>query len=160
MAILIADRKEEQTMHSSLFIANRFIDLATQNGRQLTHMQVQKLVYFAHALALVTLNNPLIRESFQAYPFGPVETTLYEALRGYGARPITTQILIQQEEHPLEANEDYIIRQIYDQYAGFDAYQLSDMTHVPGGPWESAWNMAHFSIIPNDYIRRFYSQEA
>lgn len=158
MAILIADRKEEQTMHSSLFIANRFIDLATQNGRQLTHMQVQKLVYFANAVTLANTggDTSLIRESFFAYPFGPVEKRLYDRLRFFRRNPVRLITNIQEEE--LTQEEANVISSVYNTLGHMTAAELSRLSHVPGGPWDQIWNhTGEFEEIPNQLIADFYA---
>lgn len=45
-------------------------------------------------------------------------------------------------------------------YGRVSAFHLSDMSHVPNGPWHSAWNhkgnINPGMRISNDAIRRFY----
>jgi uncharacterized phage-associated protein len=53
-------------MHSPLAIANEFILRAEHAGKQLTHMQLQKLVYLAHGWGLAVTGDPLIEDEFEA----------------------------------------------------------------------------------------------
>ena len=48
----------------------------------------QKLSFFAHGYYLASSGVPLIEGSFQAWPFGPVNPTIYEAFKHYGAAPM------------------------------------------------------------------------
>ena len=66
------------TMYSSVLIAGQFVNLGVKENNPVTQMKLQKMVFFAHGLHLA-LNNgdPLIREKFLAWKFGPVVPTIY-----------------------------------------------------------------------------------
>ena len=129
-------------------IANEFIARAQEKGRALTPMQLQKLVYIAHAWNLVINNAPLTRDNPQAWDYGPVYRDLWEALRKYGKDEVTRLILYGDytrgwmEEVPrnpamagLLSQEKEVLDRVFDDYGRFHAYQLSALTHEPGTPW-------------------------
>src|SRR5437867_1299935 len=70
-------------------VANEFLRAAWQSGRTLTNMQLQKLVYIAHGYTLAMTHDPLIRQSVEAWRYGPVIRDLYRALQKYGAGQVT-----------------------------------------------------------------------
>lgn len=151
------NRKRAKIMHSSLFIANQFIEQADAAEIELTHMQVQKLVYFAHALSLSIEGKPLIREPFFAYPFGPIEKNLYNALRVHGRSPVS--LIRHDNAEVLTENEEFIINGVFKRMGRLSGYDLSRRSHVPGGPWDVTWNrIEEFGVIENARIAAFYEK--
>src|SRR5271154_4906780 len=69
-------------------IATEFIQLANADGKKLTPMQLQKLVYFAYGWYLAITGERLIDERVEAWQWGPVIPSLYSAFREYGSDPI------------------------------------------------------------------------
>lgn len=120
-------------------------------------MQVQKLVYFAHAVFLaVNEGKPLIRESFYAYPFGPVEKLLYEQLRRHRAYPVDLIEGVREEE--LTRDEEEAIEATYQALADKTAADLSGLSHISGGPWEKTWNNGgRFQVIDPMLMREFFA---
>ena len=80
-------------MVSAIIIANQFIERAKRDGVVLTNMQLQKLVYIAHAWALA-LDQGLIYEPVEAWLWGPVIPSLFHNLGRYGAGEVTSPIPI------------------------------------------------------------------
>jgi uncharacterized phage-associated protein len=58
-------------------IAQLFVNRAIKEGNPITQMKLQKMVYVAHGLYLASHNEPLIKENFQAWRFGPVVPDIY-----------------------------------------------------------------------------------
>src|SRR5436309_2096397 len=58
--------------------------------RGITHMKLQKLVYYAHGWWLAyRFPEQLLTERPEVWRHGPVFPSMYMALRGFGNRPIT-----------------------------------------------------------------------
>ena len=55
-------------------VANLLLDLADTLGLRLTHMAVHKIAFFAHGWRLADRNEPLIRQQFEAWNYGPVRS--------------------------------------------------------------------------------------
>lgn len=132
-------------------IANRFIKLADENEQKLTHMQLQKLVYIAHGWNLAINASPLTHDDPEAWDYGPVYRSLYEALRSYRKAPVTALIrdLDWQffPEEPdgsslgdLSQNEEAVLNRVYETYGSFQAFRLSALTHQQGTPWDRVYN--------------------
>src|SRR5204863_6873805 len=73
-------------------IANYFIDLAIAEGKQVTPLQLIKLVYIAHGWHLGLTGQPLINEPPEAWQYGPVIPSLYHALKIHGNDAVTHKI--------------------------------------------------------------------
>ena len=141
-------------MYDARLIANEFIRRGLDEGRRLTPMHVQKLVFFAHARLLAFYKKPLIMQTFEAWEHGPVVRSLYDDLRSYGGQGVTEVI-------PLPAKEQALIQDhgaidwCYKTYGHVSALTLSDLTHSPDGPWAHTGRNA---IISNDKIREYYAE--
>jgi uncharacterized phage-associated protein len=65
------------------------LDEAQRHGREITNLALQKLLYFAHALFLIERKRPLISGYFEAWEYGPVHPTVYQAFKSARDKPIT-----------------------------------------------------------------------
>ena len=143
---------------SSVSVANEFLKVAQSEGKPLTQMQLQKLVFFAHGWYLALTDRPLIDEQVEAWRFGPVIRSLYAKFREYGSSPIRRLycpmtyeeaddglVLIEDTPPLVEGNDEaefarQVIARVWEVYGGYTAYQLSNMTHQPGTPWHEVVN--------------------
>ena len=144
--------------YSAIEVANVFIELARQNGINLTNMQLQKLVYIAFGFYVAVFNSRMFDDEIQAWNFGPVIPNLYRALRKYGAGEVSSFI---DTDNSIKENspEMKIIESVWDSYRDFDAIQLSEMTHQEGTPWFAVWKKAKRETkIPLDLIRSHYQR--
>lgn len=143
--------------HKATTIANAFYDLAQGEGKVLTHMQLQKLVFIAHGFYIAVTGDPLIEEAVKAWQWGPVIPPLYNKLKHYGGGAIATRIP-NVPELPKGSREFQLVRAVWDGYKHFTAAQLSGITHNPGTPWTVTWAAHPFGEIPNDLIADHYKQ--
>jgi uncharacterized phage-associated protein len=156
-------------MHSPLAIANEFIKRAFDEGRKLTPMQLQKLVYLAHGWNLAVTGAPLIEGWFEAWDWGPVNRPLYEALRKFGADPVD-RLLYWGEDLPLlgdlddgqVAHEELIGREceVVDRtwkiYGKYEAFQLSALTHERNTPWFNVYEKKRNREVSNNAIQEYF----
>jgi uncharacterized phage-associated protein len=151
---------KEGAMHDSRTIADRFLDYASKDGRGLTQMQLQKLVYIAHGWKLGLVGAPLIHDEVQAWQWGPVIPRLYNAIRSYKDQPVQGPLCAGGND-VLDANEESLVRQIYDIYGGYSGPQLSRLTHAAGTPWALTYVPKSFGLgISNDKIQDHYRRLA
>jgi len=74
-------------------IANELLSLAHTRGiSDVTPMKLQKLVYYAHGWWFGATGEPLIEEQIEAWQYGPVVPSLYEATKNFGNQSITTPL--------------------------------------------------------------------
>lgn len=140
-------------------VANYFLDLAQESGRAVDPLQLQKLVYFGHGWYLALTGVPLVDEHPEAWKYGPVFPSLYHGFKQYGAEPISGRaedwrldanpatgrhtllrpVTPTLDDDPDVARREYakqVLRRVWDVYGSWTAVQLSQLTHVPGGPWD------------------------
>src|SRR5947209_4090298 len=125
----MTQEKEGRKMaYDARSVANEFLKIAQHGGRVLTNMQLQKLVYIAHGYALAILHKPLIKQSVEAWRYGPVVPDLYHALRQYGAGFVTGPIALISREQ-LSETDCTLVATVEAAYGRFTGPQLSTMTH-------------------------------
>ena len=145
-------------MTSAIAVAQAFLDIATKEGTSLTHMQLQKLVFFAHGVHLSAYKGkPLIEDEIRAWDFGPVIPTLYERLRRFGSEGVEPTISAQDRDTiDPGSTEGQAIRGVWKAYKGFSGWELSNITHRAGSPWSKVWSRSKYADIPNRIIREYY----
>lgn len=142
--------------HDSRAVAKHFLGLAKSKGKELTPMQLIKLVYIAHGWMLGLYENQLIRDDIEAWQYGPVIRKLYNSIRKYGARPVS-ELNYDGDSADLNKFEADVVRQVFEHYADYTGVQLSKMTHQAGTPWAKTWDSYGKNVvIPQDNIEEHF----
>lgn len=122
-------------------VASFFIALAQDAGEQLTHMKLQKLIYYSQAWYLGMYGEPLFASSIEAWKHGPVCPEIYHSYKKYGNENIPFIADIEETEDYISIVEgrfsvDVIgfLNKIADDYMNYSALELSRMTHKED-PW-------------------------
>jgi uncharacterized phage-associated protein len=157
-------------------VANEFLELAKRDGRKLTPMQLQKLVYFAYGWYLAITGERLLNERVEAWQWGPVIPSLYSEFKPYGSGPITElaadywfqgpKLTFQ---YPRISSDDpvkdeftrKVIAKVWEIYGKYSGIQLSTMTHAANSPWRQSYDEnVRGTDIPDDVIKRYFEQVA
>ena len=133
-------------------VANYLLELAENDGKPISPLKLQKLVYFAHGWHLAIKGEPLLTDCVEAWEWGPVIPDPYHEFKDFGNGSINrraTQWLMRQGKirvtqptidscDDAEANESTkaLLKKIWAVYGRFTAIQLSNMTHEDGSPWD------------------------
>jgi uncharacterized phage-associated protein len=142
-------------MYDARQIANWFVLRAQKDARELSIMQLLKLVYIAHGWHLETQGGPLVSNKIQAWQYGPVIPDVYNSFRRQGviASSTTHDVL----PVVLDPSDEALLEEVWDIYGHLPAFRLSDLTHVPGGPWDIATKTGgNYANIPNELILQHY----
>jgi len=157
--------------YSASLIAYAFVKKGIEDGKPVTQMKVQKLVYFAHGIHLANNGEPLISETFQAWKFGPVVPAIYNDYKLYGSSPIsdTSTLFILSDigygfkEPDLSELDKKAIESIditWNALKDSNAIQLSNWTHKAGSPWADHFVSGINDIpIPNKDIENYFKKE-
>jgi uncharacterized phage-associated protein len=143
-------------------IAYAFVKKGIDEGKFVTQMKLQKLVYFAQGYHLAKYNTPLIKENFQAWKFGPVVPEIYQDFKLYGSKLITDTasfrpVETDQKRYLLDNQALDSIQYTWSVLKDFSAMALSNWTHQPQAPWSKVYDPAGKSTpIPNDDIKTYF----
>lgn len=121
-------------------VANYFLHKAGFGKRAIKHLKLQKLLYYAHGHHLAMTGKPLLNESFQAWKHGPVIVSVYDQLSHYRKDPIREELTPKEGEYEKikEADQCRFLDKIWNEYSHLNAFDLSEMTHEEGSPWDRA----------------------
>ena len=73
-------------------IADYFISKANADaGDPITHLKLQKVIYYAQAWYLALNDEDLVDDEFEAWVHGPVVRVLYDRFQGVNWQPITAE---------------------------------------------------------------------
>ncbi|MGE0768926.1 MAG: Panacea domain-containing protein [Hyphomicrobiaceae bacterium] len=157
-------------MHDGRSIANFVLDESDAAGVALTHLSLQKIVYFCHVWSLIELGRPLVKHSFEAWEHGPVLQYLYREFKRFGWSPIKERA---QRVNPYTGRQEVVayafdeptlalLQRVVGFYCRLDAGTLVELTHAPGGPWYKVWyhsgKINPGMRIDNREIERFYAR--
>jgi len=114
-------------------------------GAGITHLKLQKLVYYAQAWSLAFFDRPLFAEEIQAWAFGPVVPSLFQRFKGSG-----WQNLGKPSKCPaFDAQTEELLKEIMRVYGRFDAKYLERLTHQ-----EEPWKEARKGLDPEESSTR------
>ena len=128
-------------MLSCYDVAKYFIYLTYTNRHKridgdysITHLKLQKLLYYAQSFYLALYDKPLFPERIRAWKLGPVIAELWHEYKKYGWENIPSNGEVNLS---IDAGTTTVfLEAIYDSIGHFSAFQLSTMTHQEG-PWKS-----------------------
>jgi uncharacterized phage-associated protein len=142
------DRETLVAPYDARAVANFVLDLAGASGVSLTQMQLLKILYFAHGWFLAGYGKPLVRQDFEAWEYGPVVRVVRDSFKTFGKDAIkgraekfdifTGELTI--VEPALNHEDACFVEKIFLAYHVHSAWELSDMTHERGSPWDRLWN--------------------
>jgi uncharacterized phage-associated protein len=113
-------------------IARWFINRTDRGaGDDMTHLRLQKLIYFAQAWHLANTGEPLFQEDMQAWTHGPVVPSIWHAYRQYHWDPIPAG-----PDPKLDHGVVEYLELIYGHYGKYTAKELEKITHQDD-PWRA-----------------------
>jgi uncharacterized phage-associated protein len=151
-------------------VANFVLDECDAAGVAVTHLALQKIVYFCHVWSLIELGQPLVRQSFEAWEHGPVLQYLYREFKEFGPNPLRDRA---RQLNPRNGQREVVaydfakptrelLIKVVAIYSRFSASILRELSHAPGGPWDRVWhhrgNINPGMRIDNRDIAQFYSR--
>lgn len=77
-------------MHDVRAVANAVLQLAWSQGREVTNLALNKIIYFLHAGHLHKFGKPLVSAKIEAWDHGPVFREIYHQFKKFGREPIRT----------------------------------------------------------------------
>lgn len=140
-------------MVAAVSVANWFVNNLTdpEAGSVVTHLQVQKLLYFAQAWHMMVLDRPLFDDDMEAWPHGPVVPSVWHNFKEYSWNPIPPG----GSSEGIDDESTVVLQQVLDAYGGFGAKKLEAMTHA-----ERPWIDARGNLSPEERCNVVIRKEA
>ena len=144
---------------SSAAVGKRIVEKAKDRPDHdtFTPVKVLKLAYIAHGWMLALYDGrPLIRDSIEAWRWGPLMPELYDRIRQAGPpKPVDISLLSGIVEE-LDEIEITLIDEVVDIYGKHQALKLVEMTHQEGSPWHQVYVEGEGNEIPDSIIKEYY----
>lgn len=140
--------------YSALDVAKYVINYEHSQGREVSNLRLQKLLYFIQALVLVETDGPCFLDEMQAWEYGPVVPNVYHIFKIFGSLDIR-----EKEEAPLiEEKIAGYIKEMIDFCKDFPTSQLVEITHKQD-PWIQARKRGLKSVITTTSIRDYFKAQ-
>ena len=125
-------------MVSALVVANKIIELCNKKQEgSITHLKLQKLLYFVQDAYFKKYNEQLFDTSMHAWNYGPVEIGLYKLFSIYKDHPIPINNVYQILTDELNSKQVEVITSVVDELANKDPWELVKETHQIGNRWDA-----------------------
>lgn len=133
-------------------IADWFINRVDREaGDTITHLKLQKLLYFAQAWHLANKGEPLFDADFQAWAHGPVARPIYDRFKGQGWEALDAAPVPPKVPKTIEG----YLEKIFDMYGKYGAKHLERLTHQ-----HDPWVNARGGIPPEERCENVISKES
>ena len=158
-----------RTYHA-LAVANSTIKNTIEKHSLISHLKLQKLLYFSHGwqLAISDGEIPLIEEQIVAWEYGPVIKSVYHAFKDFGKRPIDEYASLPSKKFKFmnykpmieDSDTEELLNRIWNIYGKLDANHLSKLTHLKDTPWYDSYESQSFNTpISNDKITKYFQSK-
>lgn len=134
----------------------------------MSHLKLQKLVYYCDAYSLAYFGKQLITDEFEAWVHGPVCRRLYDSLKDksklYSDVVYTSDgIDVDKEFNSLTSDQQSLISNVLSQLSTWSSFELEASTHQED-PWKNArkgYSEADKCnvVISKEDMREYYSKE-
>lgn len=129
------------------FINRAACDVGAKGGEYLTHLKLQKLLYYAQGCYLAVEGRPLFNDKIYCWTHGPVVFNVYHEFKQYGDKIIDEVSPINIDDHT-----GSILEQVYDIFGAYSALKLREMTHNEA-PWKNTEKDKEISL---DLIQSYF----
>ncbi len=130
----------------------------------ISHLKLQKLLYYAQGVHLAIKDTKLFIEKIHAWEHGPVIPNVYDDYRRFGREYITIETNRNNDETVQKIEKDSetkrILDMVYENFAIYTAWQLREMTHQAGSPWDiTVGKNGIVKEIENGIIKEYFLSE-
>lgn len=141
-------------------IAHYFILKSRKEDRPITHLKLQKLLYYAQAWSLAIRKQKIFNSDIEAWMHGPVVRSIYNFYKKYGFGNIVE--IIDESSITIDAETQKFLDEVYLVYGKYDGKILEKLTHSEK-PWQKARDNAEIgmstgNIITPESMTEYYSE--
>jgi uncharacterized phage-associated protein len=129
-SFVASDKNASNTLNVSKFFITKIYPEA---GEVITHLKLQKMVYYVQSWYLAFFQSPFFHEDCEAWVHGPVFPGLYDIYKDFGNKPITK--LTRFNENIFNNDQKFILNMVWQVYGKYDAKYLEKLTHIEY-PWK------------------------
>lgn len=136
------------------------IDDESLKGFCISHLKIQKMLYFCQGYYLGLYNKPLFDEKIEAWQHGPVIPSVYNFFKKDNQSymiPSQNYLMNESEISSLGKNEKEMIDSVFQIKGQYSAWKLRDETHSQS-PWIDAYNIAPNTEITQKTLSAYFAR--
>jgi len=131
----------KNTLSTPLLIANTLLDRAFSENEPITHLKLQKLIYFVYKRFLKETDKSLFDEYFEVWTHGPVLPSIYDEFKRYAAEDISDYVYSECDDIVriiASENTDFhaALNWVWENYGRQSPTRLRNLTHEDGTAWQ------------------------
>lgn len=125
--------------------ADYFIRQAdVDSGDVMTHLKLQKLLYYAQGWSLALYDTPLFDDKIEAWAHGPVCPRVWRRFGDRGWEPLSAKDT-GASRSSMTKKEEHLLSEIWRVYGQFTAKRLEEMTHEEAPYLEARGDLAEYA---------------
>ena len=141
------------SQYSAKEIAQWFINRAAvdvmDGGEYLTHLKLQKLLYYAQGSYLAIKDKPLFKDEIYCWTHGPVVASVYAEYKKYSDNVIDDVKSVSIDQETVD-----LLEEVYNVFGQYSALYLRNMTHSES-PWKETMQN---DIISKNKIKEYFKE--
>lgn len=138
-------------MYDALTVAKYVIDKCFRDGKPVTNLRLQKLLYFIQGYSYCRKDTAMFKEDMEAWQYGPVVPEVYFTYNGYSGAPIRREY----DDITISEQDKNIINRVVNVLTNYKVWDLVDATHEKNSPWDK--HQGKFSVvIPKEEIKDYF----
>lgn len=125
-----------------------------------SHLKIQKMLYFCQGYYLGLYNKPLFDDKIEAWQHGPVVPSVYAQLKRDNHSyiiPSKAYLMDDDEISALNAKKKEMIESVFQAKGQYSAWKLRDETHTQS-PWIDAYNKAPNTEITQRVLTAYFAK--
>lgn len=149
--------------YSVRLIADYFITLANEEtigegnaSEKITHLKLQKILYFAQSAFLSLERGALFNEKIEAWKYGPVIPDIYKVFKSK-TDLLSLDDRLSWDFSAISTEDISLLKDIWEEFGKYSAKKLVDITHGHG-PWKDVYKEWVSNIeITQSSLQEYYS---
>lgn len=148
-------------MYQALTVAKYVIDYTHRNGKFISNLKLQAVLYFLQAEFLVSAGNACFMERIEAWGVGPVVPAVYHRYSVFGSASIpedgngTTHFSFCHED--ILPEHKVIINRVVDTLADYSATVLGEVVRKQT-PWNNAYCGQYVTEITRASLKAYFTE--
>ena len=125
-------------------------------GEGLTHLKLQKLLYYAQGFHLALFGKQLFPEAIEAWKHGPVVSAVWDSFKQHGSASIPASAGVNLAGLLPEQRD--LLNDVWNAYGQFSAWKLRNMTHEEA-PWKNAYQSNRNGLITETALKSYFQTQ-
>lgn len=124
----------------------------------ISHLKLQKILYFSQAVFLSIKWRELFKEDILAWKFWPVIESIYQIYsrdRKRWSTPLLEEDILDSDFNNISSEDKKLLDEVYKEFWKYSAWELVDITHSHK-PWKDTFRELESNIIPKNLIKDYY----